>query len=111
MIEARSIIFDEREVITALLEYSRRKNTKLPPGTISGLSYVAGRAVSAELSIESDDGAASSVTFPSTEVAAALLLYCMNRKIRLPLEARKTFEVVDHQATLMFEMRDAEILN
>jgi hypothetical protein len=90
--DVRRISFHQDEVIQAILELSRANVQRLPPGKIVGI-VLGAPDVTATLAIRRNTSAPTvRVIVPSTAVAAALILYCVNRKIPLPAQAAKSLE-------------------
>ena len=91
MKEFRCIIFTEQEVLTAVIERRRRAREQLPVGTIQGVTYDStdGNAVFARIRIADDYGKVTDVVARAAELAAALVEYCLNRKIPMPTGSSK----------------------
>ncbi|MDE1148281.1 MAG: hypothetical protein PW843_16950 [Azospirillaceae bacterium] len=109
MQEMRAISFTERELMTAIVEFAGRLNRKLPPGTVKDPIVVEGPPVTINLPIEDDYGQVHEVPFTETEVAAALVAYCMARKIRMPAKAEKVLQVMSGAATLVIWLGEHEL--
>ena len=88
--EIRQIAFQPAEVCAALQDYRRRRNEPLPAGSIANVDFGTGPDIVVTLTIENDStGARHEVAFTTEIVAAALILFCINRKIPLPATAQK----------------------
>lgn len=88
--EIRQIAFLPSEVCTAIHDYRRRRNEPLPAGTIVGVDFGEGADVVVTLNIKNDStGASINLSLTGEAVAAALILFCINRKIPLPAKAQK----------------------
>ena len=88
--EIRQIAFLPSEVCTAIHDYRRRRNEPLPQGTIMGVDFGEGPEVIVTLNIKNDaTGVSSNIALAGEAVAAALILFCINRKIPLPAKAQK----------------------
>ncbi|MEI7609320.1 MAG: hypothetical protein WCJ64_18220, partial [Rhodospirillaceae bacterium] len=103
MKEFRCIIFTEHEVLTAVVERRRRAREKLPVGTILDVTYDAAdkNAVNTNIRIVDDYGKVELVTVRTPEVAAALVEYCLNRKIPMPSGSKKWLELIGAELTLL----------
>ena len=97
MKEFRCIIFTEQEVLTAVIERRRRAREQLPVGTIQGVTYDStdGNAVFARIRIADDYGKVTDVVARTAELAAALVEYCLNRKIPMPTGSSKWIELIN----------------
>jgi hypothetical protein len=104
--ELRLITFREGEVIQALTLYHRRRNLPLPNGTaIRARSVETGR-VGVLLTIRADDGKDTEVSIGDEELAAALLLFCFDRRIPMPALSEKRLYRVGGELGLVVSIRD-----
>ncbi|HYC03824.1 MAG TPA: hypothetical protein VED40_11045 [Azospirillaceae bacterium] len=101
MRELRAISFTERELTTALIEFAGRLKRKLPPGTVNDARASEGPPASIVLPIQDDYGTLHEIPFSEMETAAALVHYCMSRKVRMPAKAEKSLQIIGGQATLV----------
>lgn len=100
--DVRQLSFFRDEVVLAIVELSHANVTTLPPGKIVGIELGANPDVTATLTIrKSARSPIVTVTLPSSAVAAALILYCVNRKIPLPAKAEKRLERVGESVCLV----------
>ncbi|MFD1624914.1 hypothetical protein [Azospirillum griseum] len=104
MRELRCLVFTEQEVVKAILDRRRRVNEPLPTGTVDKVTYEDGDNVETKLAITHDDGTRETLTLPETEVAAALVAHCMNRRIPLPVASDKMLYIINGALTLMITM-------
>lgn len=92
--EMRQIMFRAAEVMTAIVEYHRRRSIALPQGTAVGCKISDENGLIVSVSIESATGQTTTLTVNAEVLAASLILYCINRKIPLPAEADKRLQKV-----------------
>lgn len=104
MKELRTIIFDEREAATAVIDLCRRNNRRVPSGTLKSFVVDEGDVVKGTLHIVDDYGDVHSMSFNQEEIAAALVAHCLNRRIPLPRNASKVITSVDGQVVLALEV-------
>ncbi|WP_372397739.1 hypothetical protein ABMY26_27510 [Azospirillum sp. HJ39] len=109
MKELRCLVFTDQEVIRAVLDRRRRVKDPLPVGTVSGVLYhkPEGReqeGVETRLTVTGDDGAVTELALSDTEVTAALVGYCMGRRIPLPVASDKMLHLISGALTLMITM-------
>jgi hypothetical protein len=91
--EYRLIFFDQNELCRALIDYNRQRKTPFPPGNLK--KVVIGRQnLSVTIHIDKDSGDEESVTFDTASIAAALILFCKERKIPLPAKSAKEIRLV-----------------
>ncbi|HLG85601.1 MAG TPA: hypothetical protein VKZ79_00215 [Alphaproteobacteria bacterium] len=92
-LDVRKISFSRDEVVWAILELSHANIAPLAPGKIVGIEFGAMADVTVTLTIRKNSAApAVIVTLPSVAIAAALILYCVNRNIPLPARVPKRIE-------------------
>ena len=103
MKELRCFIFNENEVISAVIGRRQRAREKLPTGTVKGITYDVGESqavfankyeIIAYIRIEDDHGKTSDVVVQTSELAAALIDYCLNRKIKMPKSPNRWVELI-----------------
>ena len=83
--EIRLIIFNEVEVLSALTEYRRQRNEPLPSSYNVKLTIRGEPKIQVTLVIVPEkDEMPVKVVFEREELAAALIMYCIGRKIPLP---------------------------
>jgi hypothetical protein len=104
MKELRCIVFSERELISAVISRRRKLNEELPQGTVESVKFRTGDTIETVMEVKDDYGKVTSLVLPELEVAAALIAFCMGRKIPLPVDAEKTLHVIKDAATLIITM-------
>ncbi|CAK0750146.1 conserved hypothetical protein [uncultured Gammaproteobacteria bacterium] len=104
MKELRCIVFTESEVINAIIDRRRRLHEPLPEGTVRGLTFKNDGNVETTVKVEDDYGTDRSITLREPEVAAALISWCMNRRIPMPADSDKHLQVIKNGLTLMITM-------
>lgn len=105
--EMRTLGFTEREAIQAIVDLMRKQRLELPVGQIVGLE-LQDDPVSAELVIEDDAGQRTRIGRSAAELAASLVNYCIDRKIRLPSMSNKFVEVIGGSLNLIVYLDDVE---
>lgn len=103
----RTLGFTEREAIQAIIDLMRKQRLQLPIGQVVGLELQED-PVSATLIIEDDAGSQHRVPRNIAELAASLVNYCIERKIRLPSMANKFVEVIGGSLNLVIYLDDVE---
>ncbi|CAO3413296.1 hypothetical protein [Azospirillum argentinense] len=107
MKELRCLVFTDQEVVKAVLDRRRRMKEPLPSGTVGTVTYRPGQpggGVETLIQVTGDEGDDRSMTLHESEVAAALVSYCMGRKIPLPVESDKMLHLINGALTLMITM-------
>jgi len=108
MREYRSITFSEVELIRAVVERRQQHRQQLPYGTIQGAVPVTeadGTSLRAiTLSVESDAGERHALQVSPEETAAALIHYCLQRRVPIPKAASKWVDVIDGEVALFMDI-------
>ena len=100
-LEYRQIVFTSTEVLLAIREHRKRMRTPLPPGSITRFEIGGEPAVGADLEIADDKTTSRQVIRVEGEaLAAALILYCIDHRIPMPIDAAKRIAVTDKGLTL-----------
>lgn len=105
MKELRCLVFTEQEVVKAVLDRRRKVREALPAGTVQGVTYTPENdVITTTIRIVDDHGADQSLKLGPAEVAAALVGYCMGRKVPLPVDSDKCLHLINGGLTLMITM-------
>lgn len=89
--ELREIAFRESEFFNAVRDYRMRRGQPLPVGSVLGIDLSDDPNLSATIRIGDDEGVSfESIDLEAESIAAALILFCINRKIPLPAHADKS---------------------
>jgi hypothetical protein len=104
--ELRLITFREAELIRAVTGYHRRRGLPIPNGAVESARVTEFGNVAAVLTIRDDAGDVTELNVSDEELAAALLLYCFDRKIPLPAESEKRLYRVGGEIGLVISIRD-----
>lgn len=107
--EVRQLLFKSREIITAITEYYQRRGIALPNGTAERVMLPESGQVHALLIIATDRGGKVEVEVNTEMLAAALILYCINRKIPLPVESEKRLQRVQEDSVALVVVKRAKI--
>ncbi len=106
MREIRCIVFDDGELIKALLAHGRRTGKGLPAGQISSFEIERSKEVIARMTITSDAGEKTIVPTSGAELAAAMIAYCIDRKVPVPAHSAKSITVIDDHVALKIKLND-----
>ena len=88
--EVRYLLFNEHEILRALIEYKKPRNQALPTGTIADFKIHRKQPIICTLSIHEDEGGKhAEIIFTNDIVRAALVSYCIFKKVPLPAKAEK----------------------
>ncbi len=89
--EIRHILFQNEDLIRALVEYKKKKNDPLPPGSIIDFKIESNQQIiRCILKIYSDKcGEKIDFNFEHEEIRDALVMFCLYKKIPLPAKVQK----------------------
>ncbi|MEI8396537.1 MAG: hypothetical protein WCF85_17530 [Rhodospirillaceae bacterium] len=107
MREFRCIVFNDREVITAIIDRRRRRKASLPVGTAKDISFTesASEGLVSSVRIVDDYGTLETIHVRLEEIVAALVDYCVNRRIPIPNTGNKWIEWLNEgELTLMMNV-------
>ena len=105
MREFRCIVFSNQELLTALIDFRRKNRLPLPVGTVSNIVFsTEGEAVVTTIMLLDDYNKPSDMRIDATEVAAAVVSYCLDRKTPMAKSYAKKIEIMDGQITLVMTM-------
>ncbi|MDG5493819.1 hypothetical protein [Niveispirillum sp. BGYR6] len=105
MKEMRTLGFTERESIQAIIDLMRKQRLPIPVGQVVALELVE-EPVSATLIIEDNDGKRTPIQRSAAELAASLVNFCIERKVRLPSTGDKFVEVIAGSLNLVIFMAE-----
>lgn len=91
--ETRRITFSIRELVEAIAHFAKATKYPMPPGKIIDCKVETSGAVAATLTIQHmAEGATRTARFDNNSIAAALIHYCIEKKIPIPRSAEKSVE-------------------
>lgn len=91
--ETRRIEFSTAELVEAITSFAKTTRFPLPPGKVVGCQIDRHGAVAVTLTIQHvAEGAKRTARFDNNAVAAALIRYCIDKKIPIPKSAEKSVE-------------------
>ncbi len=105
MKELRCLVFSEQEVAAAVQERRKKLQEQILDGTLQKVSYQSDSGVSATLVGVDQQGRSQSLVIPDNELSAALVNFCMSRKIPMPVKSDKYLQVINDGLTMMITMR------
>ncbi len=89
--EIRHLLFQDNDLIRALVEYKKKRNESLPTGSIIGFKIEENQQIiRCILKIYSEKcDEKIDFSFEHEEIRQALIMYCLYKKIPLPAKVRK----------------------
>lgn len=90
--ELRHIVFSAEETFTAVKEYRRRRREPLPDGTMQRFAIWSEPEIRVEFDIGLN-GEAETVASDRDELATALIMYCIDHRIPIPVKSAKFLQV------------------
>jgi predicted transcriptional regulator len=106
-IEIRVMMYTDQEVVAALSAYFRRAGRPLTVGTIQNFRVEDEEVISVDLTVETVDGEIVTHKVAETDLAAALLMDAISRKVPLPAESNKRLYMVADHISLVIDQRRA----
>jgi hypothetical protein len=104
MSEVRCIIFNDNEVLRALVDFLTLNKRQLPRGTF--VKVTNNKTVPEEfatLEFRTDDGEQQFLHFSEIELSAALLGFCLGRRVIVPRHASKRIEFIGRDISLILK--------
>jgi hypothetical protein len=103
--EIRRLSFSKAEVAQALIAFNKQMRTKiLAEGYLSSLVLHGGPGLSIEISVETSEGSRQNVSIDSSIIGAAMIWYCLDIGVPLPVKADKHLDVVDNKLVLDIQL-------
>jgi hypothetical protein len=110
--EVRYLLFDEQDLLRAMIEYRKTRNQPLPAGTIADFKIQRQQPVTCILSVYEDQASKKTdIIFTSEVMHAALISYCLYKKIPLPVKAEKDLQVFGDRVGLLVSLNLTEVEN
>lgn len=106
-IEIRVMMYTDQEVVAALSGYFRRAGRPLTVGTVQNFKVEDDEVISVEMSVETVDGEMVTHRVAETDLAAALLMDAIQRKVPLPAESNKRLYMIADHISLVIDQRRA----
>jgi hypothetical protein len=94
--ELRQITFTSTEVMVAIRDHRRRTRNPLPTGTVAGFEMRSDNGIYADMAIADDTtGKKTTIRITDEALAAALIFYCIDHRIPMPVKATKTLGLIE----------------
>ena len=106
-IEIRVMMYTDQEVVAALSAYFRRAGRPLTVGTIQNFRVEDEEVISVDLTVETVDGEVVTHKVAETDLAAALLMDAISRKVPLPAESNQRLYMIADHISLVIDQRRA----
>lgn len=92
--EIRHIIFSSEELFVALKEYRKRRRDPLPTGSVVKFTLEQVPELSVTVRVAPETGGAERVLVANRdELATALIMYCIDNTIPMPVKSTKFLQV------------------
>lgn len=110
--EVRYLLFEEQDLLRAMIEYRKSRNQPLPTGTIAEFKIQRKQPVTCTLSIHEDQaGKKTEIIFTNDVMRAALISYCIHKKVPLPIRAGKDLQVFGKRIGMLISLNLTEAEN
>ena len=100
--ELRRLVFSKQELVEAIDSHNRNAAEKLPPGSVASCEVRKEEDnISAAIEItDQQSGETQQVELNAAYLGAALLRFCIDKKIPLPRQSAKSLQVVGDNIAL-----------
>ncbi len=104
--EIRHLLFQNEDLMRALIEYKKKRNEPLPPGNIIDFKIEGNQQIiRCILKIYSDKcGETIDFSFEHEEIREALIMYCLYKKIPLPAKIQKDLRMFGDRVGLFIAL-------
>ena len=110
--EVRYLLFDEHDLLRAMIDYRKSRNQPLPTGSIAEFKIQREQPVTCTLTMQEDRaGRKTEVIFANDAMRAALISYCMYKKVPLPVKADKDLQVFGKRIGMLISLNLTEAEN
>jgi hypothetical protein len=103
-LDLRRIAFSQQEILAAIQQFHMRTNRPFPTGNVENASV---EMVETQCAFSCDvvrNGYREQVRLAGEALAAALIFYCISRKIPVPAKATKRLEITDGKLALVIRL-------
>lgn len=104
MQELRALCFETTDIVRAVVPFLQGRGEDIPRGMVEDVALASGPPFSCTLTILDDDGHRHSRVVDEATCAAALIAFCMDRRVPLPADATRQLEAVGGQAVMTFRV-------
>lgn len=99
--EVRRLYFSEEEVTRAILAFNAQSRQKfLLPGSLAGFALRDDPELAVDLRIETVGGAIETVRLNQVQVGAAIIRFCIDSRVPLPLHGAKSLKLSNGRIVL-----------
>jgi len=110
--EVRYLLFDEPDLLRAMIQYRKSKNQPLPIGSIAEFKIQRKQPMTCTLSVHEDQtGKKTDIIFSNDVMHAALISYCLYKKVPLPVKAEKNLQAFGERVGLLISLNLTEAEN
>ena len=102
-------MFEDQDLLRAMIEYGKSRNQPLPAGTITEFKVQRKQPMTCTLSInEEKTGKEAEIIFTNDVIRAALISYCIYKKVPLSVKAEKDLKVFGERVGLLVSLNLTE---
>jgi hypothetical protein len=105
--ETRQIIFTNEEVVAAIQLLYQRSHQSFPKGRIWDIAVSEDNGCQVDCDVIDTNNVRERVTVAGAKLAAALILFCITRKVPLPAASKKALSVVNNHLALCVTLGEA----
>ena len=98
--ETRQIIFSSEEIVAAIQQLYVRSHQAFPRGRVWDVTVSEENGCQVDCDIIDTNNMRDRVTVAGAKLAAALILFCITRKVPIPAAAKKSLAVINNHLAL-----------
>ena len=87
-----------------------KRGLSIPSGLVQGLSFKSKEGAASVLKVEDYDGNKTPIDISESEMASALVNYCLSRKVPMPAKSSKGVQVIGGDVTLVLTIQEFDLL-
>lgn len=110
--EYRRVVFPNRELRQALVQYGDPNGAQFPPGEIISVTLPEGVGDTVQVTVlDTARNITFTADFPVARIAAALINFCIQNKVPIPKKGRKSLRLMGDNLALDIVMRERNLLD
>lgn len=105
--EYRRVVFTNQELMQALMAYQSEADQPVPAGDIIAVNILESPASTVRITLlDTIEGATFTADFAASHIAAALIRFCIEHKVPIPKNSRKSLRLMADNIALDIVLRE-----
>jgi hypothetical protein len=110
--EFRRVVFPNQELRQALSEYEAQGNEPVPAGEVVAVAILDKPAEMVRITLlDTTQNATFTADFPASYIAAALIHFCIEHKVPIPRNSRKSLRLMGDNLALDIVVRERKLVD